>query len=145
MRERKARMSGQSSSLPFSWPVRVYYEDTDAGGVVYHSRYLNFFERARTEWLRACGFEQDQLREQRGIILAVSRATLEYRAPARFNEQLLVELTAVSARRVAMNMQQHIINAANQRVLCQAEVQIACVDSQKMRPRAIPQNILELI
>ncbi|HHQ69189.1 MAG TPA: tol-pal system-associated acyl-CoA thioesterase [Halothiobacillaceae bacterium] len=138
-------MLDQSPTLPFVWPVRVYYEDTDAGGVVYHSRYLNFMERARTEWLRAAGIEQDQLRKQQGLIFAVSKAALEYRAPARFNEQLLVEISAVSARRVTMNLQQKIINAADQRLLCLAEIQIACVDSRQLRPRAIPQYVLELV
>ena len=132
-------------TLPFVWPVRVYYEDTDAGGVVYHSRYLNFLERARTEWLRHAGVEQDQLRAEQGIIFAVSRATLEYRAPARFNEQLQVEVTAINLRRVAFEAQQRIVNADTQHLLCQAQVQIACVDSQRLRPCAIPQNILELL
>ncbi len=73
--------------IPFTFPVRIYYEDTDSGGVVYYANYLKFMERARTEWLRALGFEQDQLLEQEGVIFAVRSVTVDYNAPARFNDQ----------------------------------------------------------
>src|SRR4030066_1801109 len=81
----------------FSMPVRVYYEDTDSGGVVYHSNYLNFMERARTEWLRALGFEQDELLRRDGVIFAVRSANIEFLKPARFND--LLQATVQISRR----------------------------------------------
>ena len=74
----------------FLWPIRVYYEDTDAGGVVYHANYLKFMERARSEWLRSLGIEQDELREQNGVIFAILSAQVDYLLPAKFNDELLV-------------------------------------------------------
>ncbi|MBN8772080.1 MAG: YbgC/FadM family acyl-CoA thioesterase, partial [Thiobacillus sp.] len=74
--------------MAFVWPVRVYWEDTDAGGVVYYANYLKFMERARSEWLRAFGFEQDVLRDEPGIVFVVRRVEIDYLSPARFNEQL---------------------------------------------------------
>ncbi|MEJ1469461.1 MAG: YbgC/FadM family acyl-CoA thioesterase, partial [Candidatus Sedimenticola sp. (ex Thyasira tokunagai)] len=76
--------------MEFIWPVRVYYEDTDSGGVVYYANYLKFMERARTEWLRQLGFEQDELLEKEGILFAVRRVAVDYLRPARFNDELLV-------------------------------------------------------
>ena len=81
----------------FLWPVRVYYEDTDSGGVVYYANYLKFMERARTEWLRALGFEQDQLIEEEGVIFAVRRAEVDFIAPGRFNDALQVSATTHGA------------------------------------------------
>jgi len=75
----------------FTWPVRIYYEDTDAGGVVYYANYLKFFERARTEMLRAEGFEQDQLLQNEGVLFVVRSVQVDYLTPARFNEQLQVD------------------------------------------------------
>lgn len=82
----------------FSLPVRVYYEDTDSGGVVYHSNYLNFMERARTEWLRALGFEQDELLRENGVLFAVSAVSITFHKPARFNELLAVTVTLARRR-----------------------------------------------
>jgi hypothetical protein len=76
----------QSAPVYFDWPVRVYYEDTDAAGVVFYANYLRFMERGRTEWLRALGFEQDQLRAEQGVVFAVTAVDLKYLTPARFNE-----------------------------------------------------------
>ena len=80
--------------MPFNWPVRVYYEDTDAGGVVFYANYLRFMERARSEWLRSCGFEQDQVRDEYNIVFAVRSVDIKYLKPARFNDQLNVRLSA---------------------------------------------------
>ena len=81
---------------PFSWPVRVYYEDTDAGGVVYYANYLSFMERARTEWLRASGFEQPQMAAEYGVLFVVRAASIEYLRPSRFNDSLQVTVEVVN-------------------------------------------------
>ncbi len=128
----------------FIWPVRVYYEDTDSGGVVYHANYLRFMERARTEWLRALGFEQDRLAGEEGIIFAVRSLSIDYRAPARFNDALEVRSSLRELRRASMLFHQRIVRADGpERELCSATVSIACVSTAAMRPAAIPPVILE--
>ncbi len=111
---------------PFHWPVRVYYEDTDAAGVVYYANYLRYFERARTEWLRAQGFEQTDLAAQHGVVFVVRSLQVEYLAPARFNDALTVsvELTALGASQIIMS--QRVVRDATP--LVQAEVRLACVN-----------------
>jgi acyl-CoA thioester hydrolase len=120
----------------FSLPIRVYYEDTDAGGVVYHSNYLNFMERARTEWLRSLGFEQDELLREHGVIFAVSAISVSFQRPARFNELLAV--TVVLGRRGAasLTLQQEVRRGPE--VLASGEVRVACLDAQRFAPVAIP-------
>ena len=125
----------------FNWPVRVYYEDTDAGGVVFYANYLKFFERARTEMLRAMGFEQDQLLEDHGIIFVVRSVQIDYLRPARFNEQINVSALVTLAKKASLIFAQTITRGDE--VLCQGTVRIACVDSQTMRPKAIPEILLE--
>lgn len=128
-----------STSL-FSWPVRVYYEDTDAGGVVYHASYIAFYERARTEMLRKQGFSQQLLlAEQVGFV--VRKMTVEYLAPARLDDLLEIQSEVKSMRGASMVFSQRIINAENQ-VLNQAEVLIVCVDLSLMKPRALPKSIV---
>ncbi|MDH3769271.1 MAG: YbgC/FadM family acyl-CoA thioesterase, partial [Gammaproteobacteria bacterium] len=85
-------------SKPFSWPTRVYYEDTDAGGVVYYANYLRFMERARTEWLRAVGVEHDQLRAEHGIIFVVVSAEIQFQSPAKFNDALEVSVSVTQVK-----------------------------------------------
>lgn len=123
----------------FSIPVRVYYEDTDAGGVVYYANYLKFMERARTEWLRGRGFEQDQLSTQEQLIFAVRAIKVDFLKPGRFND--LLEAT-VNVRRIggaSLTFLQEIQRKAT--TLCQAEVKVACLDAQSFAPRAIPNHI----
>lgn len=127
----------------FRWPVRVYYEDTDAGGVVYHARYLNFCERARTEWLRARGWEQDALSREQKVVFVVSRASLEYRRPARFNDALDVTCEVARLRAVAIDFTQRVERSADSAVLCGVSVRVVCVDAGTMRPKPIPEAILE--
>jgi len=127
----------------FIWPVRVYYEDTDSGGVVYYANYLKFMERARTEWLRYLGFEQDLLAEQEGIIFAVRRAEVDFMAPARFNDALEVRVGIVERKRVSMTFRQEIIDTSSGTILCSGKIQIASIDTIKLRPRAIPESILK--
>lgn len=127
----------------FQWPVRVYYEDTDAGGVVYYANYLRFFERARTEMLRSSGFEQDQLENQHQIVFAVRSIEVDYLLPARFNQSLLVNVEINQFRGVSIIFKQQITHpdADENQVLCRANVRIVCVDSQTFQPRPIPQLI----
>ncbi len=94
--------------MEFIWPVRVYYEDTDSGGVVYYANYLKFMERARTEWLRQLGFEQDELLEKEGILFAVRRVSVDYLRPARFNDELLVSASISKQGRASLTFQQEI-------------------------------------
>ena len=124
----------------FNWPIRVYYEDTDSGGVVYHSNYLNFMERARTEWIRSLGFEQDELITQHQCLFAVHSMQLNFRKPARFNDALSVRLCLVKAAGASMEFEQKIFR--DDELLCEAVVKIACLDSDRFRPRSIPAFIL---
>lgn len=124
----------------FEWSVRVYYEDTDSGGVVYHANYLRFMERARTEWLRAKGFEQDVLRQQQNILFAVHSMTLNYRQPARFNDALLVRSSLQKASGASMQFKQFIHRG--EELLCEAAVRIACLDAKTFRPKSIPNFIV---
>jgi acyl-CoA thioester hydrolase len=127
----------------FQWPVRVYYEDTDAGGVVYYANYLRFFERARTEMLRSSGFEQDQLENQYQIVFAVRSIEVDYLLPARFNQSLLVNAEINQFRGVSIIFKQQITHpdVDENQVLCRANVRVVCVDSQTFQPRPIPQLI----
>ena len=127
----------------FYWPVRVYYEDTDAGGVVFYANYLKFFERARTEMLRALGFEQDDLIAKNGIIFAVRSVEVDYLRPALFNEQILVSAEVVLAKKVSVTFEQAITRGDD--VLCKSTVRIACLDAKTLRPKEIPENLLELL
>jgi acyl-CoA thioester hydrolase len=125
----------------FEWPVRVYYEDTDAGGVVFYANYLRFFERARTEMLRAKGFEQDELIKDPGIIFVVRSVQLDYLKPARFNEQIMVSAEVAQAKKTNFVFTQEITRGDD--LLCKGEVRIACLDVEKLRPKVIPAPILE--
>jgi len=125
----------------FNWPVRVYYEDTDAGGVVFYANYLKFFERARTEFLRSAGFEQDRLLLDEQIIFVVRSVSVDYLKPARFNEQLDVSAKIVENKRASLVFEQSITRG--QDVLCNGSIRIACLDAQSMKPKSIPHAILE--
>ncbi len=126
----------------FSWPVRVYYEDTDSGGVVYYANYLRFMERARTEWLRSFGVEQDVLREQ-GVIFAVRHVDVDYIKPARFNDSLDVTVTVAERGRASMTLAQQVLkkNGSETLILCQGQIKIACLNAEAFRPQAIPKYI----
>jgi acyl-CoA thioester hydrolase len=120
----------------FKWPVRVYYEDTDAGGVVYHSNYLNFMERARTEWLRALGFEQPILRDEMGVIIVVHSLTIAFKRPALFNDMLEINCEVVNIGRSSLEIAQTIVRESA--VLIEAHVKVAFVRVADFRPVAIP-------
>lgn len=131
--------------MNFEWPVRVYYEDTDSGGVVYYANYLKFMERARTEFLRSLGFEQDQLLEQQNIIFAVRSVQLDYLGPARFNDKLIITAQLIELKKASMLFKQTIYREQQlDKVLCQGEVRIACINAASFRPAAIPESIVKL-
>jgi acyl-CoA thioester hydrolase len=126
--------------VEYVWPVRVYYEDTDSGGVVYHSNYLKFMERARTEWLRDSGFEQDVLAAEHQSIFAVHSMQINFRKPARFNDALAVQTILVKVSGASMQFEQKVVR--DDELLCQAMVKIACLDAVTFRPRSIPSFLL---
>ena len=128
----------------FVWPVRVYYEDTDAGGVVYYANYLKFMERARTEWLRQLGFEQDTLRQQQGVLFIVHHATLDYLKPARFNDLLDVSVRIRRRKRASLELAQEVTRQPGE-VLCAAVIRIVCVDAVDLRPCPIPDDVIKEI
>ncbi len=128
----------------FSWPVRVYYEDTDLGGVVYYANYLRFMERARTEWLRQLGVDQTRLLAERGLIFVIVSAEVRYVQPARFNDELLVTVDLESTRRTVLSFAQEIRrDTLDGDLLTQGSVRAACVNAANFRPRAIPPDIIE--
>ncbi len=122
----------------FAWPVRVYYEDTDSGGVVYYANYLKFMERGRTEWLRAHGFEQTEVARDHGVIFVVRKVLVEYLRPARFNDLLRVTVKPVEIGRVKIDFEQTV---EREGVLVKGNVQIACVAADGFKPVAIPAAI----
>ncbi len=129
-------------SSEFIWPVRVYYEDTDSAGVVYYANYLRFMERARSEWLRSLGFEQDQLRDREGIIFAVRSAQLDFLRPARFNDLLQVSARILRAQRVSLRIEQQVFrDGMRDDVLCRGIIRIACLDAQHKRPCPMPTTV----
>jgi len=128
----------------FVWPVRVYYEDTDSGGVVYYANYLRFMERARTEWLRSLGFEQDRLIREQGIVFAVRSARIDYLRPARFNDLLNVISELQHRGRASLTFNHTVVrqHEASQ-PCCSGEVKIACIDANSFRPQPLPETLLK--
>jgi acyl-CoA thioester hydrolase len=124
----------------FMWPVRVYYEDTDAGGVVYYANYLKFYERSRTEMLRAMGYEQDVLIAENRVVFVVRSVKVDYMIPARFNELLQVSSEVSMVKPASLVFEQFIYR--DNAILSKATVRIACLDAEKMRPKIIPQDLL---
>ncbi len=142
----------------FSWPVRVYYEDTDSGGVVYYANYLKFMERARTEWLRSLGLEQDRLIHEQGIIFAVRSVQVDYLKPALFNQLLSVSAEIIETGKASLTFKQEVVVDKNEaensitkgegseavssdQVLCRGQIKIACLDVNSMRPCVIPESV----
>ncbi len=123
-------------SNAFSIPVRVYYEDTDAGGVVYYANYLKFFERCRTEWMRLAGHDQSALASEAGIGFVARKVSCEYLKPARLDDELIVGLEVEKLTRVRVVFRQHVRRGDDQ--LVTGSVEIACVDMATMTPSAIP-------
>jgi acyl-CoA thioester hydrolase len=124
---------------PFRWPARVYWEDTDAGGVVYHARYLAFMERARTEWMRACGWGQEDLRARDDLVFVVRAMEIDFRAPARLDDQLEVSVGLVECRSASFSVVQQV--SVGTTVLVEAKVRIAALVASTFRPRPIPGSL----
>jgi len=129
----------------FLWPVRVYYEDTDAAGVVYYANYLKFMERARTEYIRAFGFEQDSLREQEGTLFVVRNVSLQLHKPARFNDELEVVTSISHIARTNLVFKQSIRRVGDATILSEAEIQVVSVNAVSWKPQAIPKVLLQAI
>jgi acyl-CoA thioester hydrolase len=123
----------------FSWRARVYWEDTDGGGVVYYANYLKFMERARTEWLRAQGHSQAELAEQFGFVFAVVEVRVNYRRPARLDDELTVTCLPVPEGRASIRFKQSVKKGED--TLADGDVRVACVDAKTFRPRALPDFI----
>lgn len=128
-------------SRPYAWPVRVYWEDTDAGGVVYHAQYLAFMERARSEWLRWLGVEQTALRETEDLVFVVRAMVLDFRAPAQLDDQLSVSVRLLQCRGASFTLAQRI--ERDGRLLVEAKVRIAAVRRSGFRPCPIPESLLQ--
>jgi acyl-CoA thioester hydrolase len=120
----------------FCWRSRVYWEDTDGGGVVYYANYLKFMERARTEWLRALGHSQQELAEQFGFVFAVVEVSVNYRRPARLDDEIEISCVPVPEGRASIRFKQSV--RRGETVLADGEVRVACVDAKSFRPRPLP-------
>ncbi len=136
--------------MAFEWPVRIYWEDTDAGGIVFYANYLKFFERARTEWLRSFGIGQHNIREQTGGMFVVTGAQLRYHRPARLDDELIVTASVSEIGRASLTIDQKALlkpaqmtSASSPELLCEATIRIGWVDAATMRPARIPGNLLE--
>ena len=140
---RRPLIAHRSALGDFSWPIRVYYEDTDSGGVVYYANYLKFLERARTEWLRGLGFGQTELAARDRIVFVVRSVAIEYIKPSLFDDslQVTVELVKVGASQIVVA--QRVLRAGE--VLIAAEVKVACVDARTFKPVRIPRAIITKI
>jgi acyl-CoA thioester hydrolase len=125
----------------FIWPVRVYYEDTDHGGVVYYANYLRFMERARTEWLRSLGFEQDRLIEEEGLIFVVRSVDITYHRPARFNDSLDVSASVIKHGSASIDFAQQV--RRGDEVLCEGVVRLASLDAVSFRPKRAIQQLFD--
>ncbi len=131
-------------SAVFVWPTRVYYEDTDASGVVYHARDLHFFERARSEWLRARGCNHQQLAERFGAAFTVASLEIRYRQPARLDDLLEVTVAIAQQGRASLLFEQGLQRPGEpQNLLATALVKVACVDTSSFKPRTFPAGWLE--
>ena len=128
--------------MAFTIPVRVYFEDTDAGGVVYHANYLKFLERARTDWLREHGISQSQLKAGRGLLFAIVECNVRFRAPARLDDELAVSCVLEARRSASFAFSQEIRRAADGELLADARVRAACLDAETFRPVPLPDDLI---
>ncbi|HSH92107.1 MAG TPA: tol-pal system-associated acyl-CoA thioesterase [Ramlibacter sp.] len=131
--------------MGFEFPIRVYWEDTDAGGIVFYANYLKFFERARTEWLRSLGIEQGKLRETTGGIFVVGETHVRYHRPARLDDELLVTAEVEETGRASLIIAQQAFLAPAKALLCEGTIRIGWVDARTLKPARIPPTILETL
>lgn len=129
----------------FSWAARVYWEDTDGGGIVYYANYLRFLERARTEWLRSLGHSQHELARTPGILFAVAGLSIEYRRPARLDDELLITCEPRAERAAAMRFAQRIERVPGGELLVEADVRVVCLDARTLRPKRLPNVLVEAL
>jgi len=135
------------SHSDFSWTIRVYYEDTDAGGVVFYANYLKFFERARTEWLRAAGVGQQQLAAQDRAMFVVKGTAVDYHAPARLDDRLKLTVVIEKLGRASVQFLQEAwrLDEGEPQLLATGRIKVGCVDTASFRPRPIPEHVLRAI
>ena len=126
---------------PLYWNLRVYWEDTDAGGVVYHSQYLNFFERTRTEWLRSAGIDQSGLGKNEGLVFVVHSMNIEFVSPARLDDELRISVALEKVGGATMALEQDMIRVSDGAVISRAAVKVACLHAGKFTPARIPERI----
>ena len=124
----------------FKWPVRVYYEDTDAGGIVYHTCYLKYMERARTEYLRALGYSHGKLRAEEGILFVVNRININFKRPAVFDDELTV--TAALDKTTGASLMFHQTICRNDEELCEADIAVACLSADRYKPKRMPITLI---
>jgi acyl-CoA thioester hydrolase len=130
-------------AVDFAWPVRVYWEDTDAGGIVYHASYLRFLERGRSEWLRQRGVDQSRLRERERLQFAVVDMQIEWRRAARFDDELVVLTALAGARGASFGFDQRIVRGAE--LIVAASVRAAALDADTLKPRRLPPDVTRLL
>ena len=130
---------------PFHWPVRVYWEDTDAGGIVFYANYLKFFERARTEWLRSLGISQQALRERTGGMFVVGQASVRYHRAARLDDELLVTARVQETGRASLIIAQQAFFRPSGALLCDGTIRIGWVEAASLTPARIPPTLLEAL
>lgn len=133
-------MHAQNGAEPFAHRCRVYYEDTDAGGIVYYVNYLKFMERARTERLRDLGFAQSTLAGE-GLLFVVHSTEARYHAPARLDDELLVSAQVIELNRASLRFRQQVRRVADDALLCEGQFLVACVRADNLKPRAIPETL----
>jgi len=127
----------------FQWPVRVYYEDTDASGVAYHAAYVRYFERARTEWLREQGFSQHELHDRLGVVFTVANLEVDFLRPARLDDELSVTVSVEQVRGASLTFRQAATRKGDDAPLARAHVRVGCVDAATFRPCALPRAFVE--
>jgi len=147
-------MQASTADAPFAFPIRVYWEDTDAGGIVFYANYLKFFERARTEWLRSLGIQQQALREATGGMFVVIETSLKYHRPARLDDQLRVTASIKDIGRAGMTLLQTALSIQEQNsapqalepaLLCEGSIRIGWVDAATLRPARIPRVVMDAL
>jgi acyl-CoA thioester hydrolase len=127
----------------FEWNTRVYFEDTDSGGVVYHANYLKFMERARTEWLRSLGLNQIKLKKEDKMMFIVRKVDIQYKIPARFNDELLIQTDCVKITDYSVLLKQNILR--DKQIITEGKVEIVCINSELFKPIRIPKMAKQLM
>ena len=137
--------SAASVATPFSWPVRVYWEDTDAGGIVFYANYLKFFERARTEWLRSLGLEQRHLKDTTGGMFVVSDTQVRYHRPARLDDELIVTARPTEVGRASLTIHQQAWQKTptSPILLCEGTIRAGWINAISYKPTRIPPTLFE--